>query len=137
MSAAIRACVGAAFITGGFVPVHMRNSSSGNSYVHVADWFATFCFLAGVPAEDDVLLAGAVRPLDSVNIWPMLTRARPGDAGVRPDNARFIVTTEASIIDTQTGFKLVTLAGSVATISLAVLSPLGCFRLSNNSPLQP
>ncbi len=81
--------------------------------------YATFCFLAGVPAEDDVLLAGAVRPLDSVNIWPMLTK----EAVVRPDNGRFIVTTEASIIDTQTGFKLVTLAGLVSVISF-LASPM-------------
>ena len=50
-----------------------------------------------------------MRSLDSVNVWPMLT----GEVATRPTGGRFIVTTEASVIDTQTGFKLVTLAGSV------------------------
>ena len=56
---------------------------------------------------DDVVLDGASRSIDGVNVWPMLT----GAATTRPEGGRFIATTEASIIDTETGFKLVTLAG--------------------------
>jgi hypothetical protein len=55
------------------------------------------------------MLNGAVRPLDSQNVWPLLT----GQASARPngETGRCIITTEATVIDTVTGYKLVTLAG--------------------------
>ena len=54
--------------------------------------------MAGVDPADDVVLDGASRSIDGVNVWPMLT----GAATTRPEGGRFIPTTEASIIDTQT-----------------------------------
>ena len=40
-----------------------------------ADWYSTFCFLANVPAADDsaAVAAGSVPPIDSLNMWPLLS----------------------------------------------------------------
>lgn len=40
------------FVAGGFVPPRLHGTRNGvNS--HIADWYATFCYLAGVDASDD------------------------------------------------------------------------------------
>ena len=52
----------------------------GRSYIHVADWFATFCSVAGIPgaaAADD---ATAPRASDSIDAWPALRSRGPGAA---------------------------------------------------------
>ena len=41
--------------------------------VHIADWYATYCALAGAPIADDPIIAGAPRPIDGVDVWPLLT----------------------------------------------------------------
>merc|ERR1711971_144869 len=62
-----------AFVSGGFVPTRLRGTNSGAKLVHVSDWYATFCELAGVDPKDDAYIQGKVRSVDSVNVWPMLT----------------------------------------------------------------
>eukprot|EP01062_Namystynia_karyoxenos_P043778 TRINITY_DN3205_c0_g1_i1.p1 TRINITY_DN3205_c0_g1~~TRINITY_DN3205_c0_g1_i1.p1 ORF type:complete len:545 (+),score=180.56 TRINITY_DN3205_c0_g1_i1:90-1637(+) len=99
----------AAFISGGFVPAPLRGTTSGNKLVHVTDWYPTFCRLAGVDPADDVVLGGKVRPIDGVDVWPLLT----GSNLTQPRPAT--PTTEVSIIDASAAqgpwWKLVTLAG--------------------------
>merc|ERR1712166_507132 len=59
----------AAFATGGFLPDSARGTKvTGN--IHVADWYATFCSLAGVDHADN---AAGVPDTDSVDIWHLLT----------------------------------------------------------------
>lgn len=90
----------AAFISGGFLPADLRGTSCDVA-VHIVDWYATFCALAGVDASDD----SSVRPLpvdpslppllpppkdiygnhswpgiDGVNVWTILT-----DTALRAD----------------------------------------------------
>lgn len=70
--------------------------------------YATFCTLAGVDPRNDVYLDGKVRPIDGVNVWPMLTGANVTQPRV------LTPTTESSIIEATpaTWWKLVNLAGN-------------------------
>ena len=57
----------AAFVSGGFVPASLRGGVN-HAYIHAADWYATFCALAGVDPTDTA--AGkAVPPIDSIDQW--------------------------------------------------------------------
>jgi len=40
-----------AFVTGGYLPENMRGQKT-EGYIHIADWYATFCALAGVDPTD-------------------------------------------------------------------------------------
>lgn len=98
----------AAFVSGGFVPSKLRGTNSGDKLVHVADWYATFCGLAGVDPRNDVYIEGAYRHIDGVDVWPLLT----GSNTTHPRKAT--PTSEAGIIETsgtKKWWKLVTLAG--------------------------
>jgi len=60
------------FASGGFIPAVMRGKKI-NDYIHVADWYATFCALAGVPMYDIVANASRLPPVDGLNQWPLLS----------------------------------------------------------------
>jgi len=62
----------AAFVTGGFVPASVRGTKS-EEYIHMADWYGTFARLAGVDPEDHQGVQAGLPPVDSVDVWPMLT----------------------------------------------------------------
>lgn len=62
----------AAFASGGFLPEAMRGTSV-SGMIHVADWYATFCALAGVEDVTDRSAAAAgLPPLDSVDVSGLL-----------------------------------------------------------------
>lgn len=63
-----------AFVSGGFVPPSQRGSVQSN-IIHMADWYGTFCSLAGVDPEDPVAAAAGLPPVDSMNVWPLLSGA--------------------------------------------------------------
>ena len=68
----------AAFVAGGFLPHSQRGRTHGG-LIHIADWLATFCAVAGIdPTAGE---PHPVAPLDSLNAWPWLS-------GQRPDSAR-------------------------------------------------
>ena len=81
-----------AFVSGGVVPASLRGTTSGTSIVHVADWYATFCRQAGVDPKDSAYVNGGYRSIDSVDVWPMLTKANATQPRYHTP------TTEASII---------------------------------------
>lgn len=61
----------AGFVSGGLIPQHVRGTKF-TGYIHVADWFATFATVAGIPgaaAADDKT---APRPSDSISMWEAL-----------------------------------------------------------------
>ncbi|XP_065199150.1 arylsulfatase B-like [Sycon ciliatum] len=63
-----------AFVSGGFIPSAMRGKKL-EEYIALADWYATFCSLAGVdPADERAKLAG-LPPVDGLDMWPMLSGA--------------------------------------------------------------
>ena len=60
-----------AFLTGGFIPMELRGTSN-HANMHVADWYATLCNLVGVSPTDTVALQGKPRPIDGVDVWPLI-----------------------------------------------------------------
>eukprot|EP01062_Namystynia_karyoxenos_P013162 TRINITY_DN14742_c0_g1_i2.p1 TRINITY_DN14742_c0_g1~~TRINITY_DN14742_c0_g1_i2.p1 ORF type:complete len:353 (+),score=63.92 TRINITY_DN14742_c0_g1_i2:625-1683(+) len=61
----------AAFVTGGWLPAAVRGTKQ-EGYVHIADWFGTFCGLAGVDPTDTV---PGLPGVDSIDVWPLVSGA--------------------------------------------------------------
>ena len=54
---------------GGMLPEDMQGMVS-NSFIHIADWYTTFCKLAGVDPTD----SGPDKfPVDGLDVWPIIT----------------------------------------------------------------
>ena len=124
-----------AFLAGGVLPAHLRGRRSGDKFVHVADWYATFCALAGVDATDDAVFDGVPRAVDSVDVWPLLTGANATQP--RPVTP----VTEVSVVDAASPanwWKLVTLAGqSVRYAANASQTPATSPCLDGRQPDPP
>ena len=61
-----------AFVSGGFLPEAMRGKKT-DGYIHLADWYATFCALAGVDPTDERAAKANLPPIDSMNMWPLIS----------------------------------------------------------------
>lgn len=61
-----------AFASGGFLPESMRGQQT-DGYIHIADWYATFCALAGVDPTDSAAEKANLPPIDSMNMWPLIS----------------------------------------------------------------
>ena len=109
-----------AFLTGGFLPAHLRGTSTGQKFVHIADWYPTFVALAGADPTDPAVLSGQIHDIDGVDVWPVLT----GTNLTQP--RRYTPLSEVSVIDVgdanegegegeggdgEVWWKLITLAG--------------------------
>ena len=81
------------FVSGGVIPAAMRGKVS-NVLAHTVDFYATFAHLAGAPIADTAAAVhagargvnggpGGVPPVDSANLWPILSGAT--DAGPRAE----------------------------------------------------
>ena len=60
------------FVSGGYLPKEMRGKKT-DGYVHIADWYATFCDLAGVDPTDRMADRAGLPPVDSLNMWPFIS----------------------------------------------------------------
>ena len=60
------------FASGGYLPKSMRGQKTVG-YVHVADWYATFSALAGVDPTDERAAKAELPPIDSLNVWPLIS----------------------------------------------------------------
>ena len=60
------------FVSGGYLPEKMRGHKT-SGYIHIADWYATFCNLAGVDPTDERAAEAKLPPIDSLNMWPMIS----------------------------------------------------------------
>ena len=58
-----------AFANGGLLPKVMKGKSS-EGFIHIADWYPTFCKLAGVDPSDS---GDGKFPVDGLDVWPILT----------------------------------------------------------------
>ncbi len=58
-----------AFASGGFIP----ETQKVNGYMHIADWYSTFCALAGVDPTDESAAKAKLPPIDSLNMWPLIS----------------------------------------------------------------
>ena len=61
-----------AFVSGGYLPEDRRGKMS-EGYIHIADWYATFCALAGVDPTDKQAAKANLPPIDSLNVWPLIS----------------------------------------------------------------
>jgi len=71
-----------AFLTGGFLPVHLRGTHTGKKFIHISDWYPTFCKLAGIDFHDIAIFNNMKYDIDGVDVWPLLmgtnlTQPRP------------------------------------------------------------
>lgn len=71
----------AALLNGGFLPAHVRGRTL-EGFIHEADWYATFCHLAGVDVHDDRAATAGLPQPDSLNVWDLIT-------GVNQTSPRF------------------------------------------------
>jgi leishmanolysin-like peptidase len=62
-----------AFLAGGVLPASAPKKVDG--IVAIADWYATFAYLAGLSDHTDTKAASfkTVPPVDGLNVWPMIT----------------------------------------------------------------
>lgn len=60
------------FVTGGLIPEKMRGTES-HDLMHFADWYGTFCYLAGADPNDMVAVNNGLPNVDSINQWPVLS----------------------------------------------------------------
>ena len=61
-----------AFASGGYLPARMRGKVT-EGYIHIADWYATFCALAGIDPSDTAAAKANLPPIDSLNMWPLIS----------------------------------------------------------------
>lgn len=58
-----------AFANGGVLPDAMRGKSI-EAFIHIADWYPTFCKMAGVDSSDS---GPGKFPVDGLDVWPILS----------------------------------------------------------------
>ena len=58
-----------AFANGGLLPEKVRGTKS-EGFIHIADWYTTFCKLAGVDPSDS---GPGKFPVDGLDVWPITT----------------------------------------------------------------
>ena len=63
-----------AFVAGGALPAAARGTVQ-HGFVTSWDWYSTFAALAGVDPTDVMAAAAGLPPIDSINVWPMLSGA--------------------------------------------------------------
>jgi len=61
-----------AFASGGAIPGALRGSRT-QEYITLWDWYATFAAVAGVDPTDYAAAKAGLPPIDSFNLWPLLS----------------------------------------------------------------
>ena len=61
-----------AFVSGGYFPESMRGKKT-EGYIHIVDWYATFCSLAGIDPVDKKASKANLPPIDSLDMWPLIS----------------------------------------------------------------
>ena len=61
-----------AFASGGYLPKSVLGTTL-NEPIHIADWYGTFCAMADVDPFDKSAEESNLPPVDSVNVWPLLS----------------------------------------------------------------
>ena len=65
-----------AFASGGLLPDKVRGTTT-EGFIHIADWYTTFCKLAGVDPSDS---GPGKFPVDGLDVWPIIT----GESTITP-----------------------------------------------------
>jgi arylsulfatase B len=66
-----------ALVSGGVLPAARRGQREGG-LLHIADWWATLIGLAGGDPSDAPAAAAGLPPVDSLDMWSLLSGAAPG-----------------------------------------------------------
>ena len=61
-----------AFVSGGYLPEKMRGQKT-DAYIHIADWYGTFCGLAGINSTDEKAAKAKLPPVESKDLWPLIS----------------------------------------------------------------
>ena len=61
-----------AFVSGGYLPEKMQGQKT-DAYIHIADWYGTFCGLAGVNSTDEKAAKAKLPPVESKDPWPLIS----------------------------------------------------------------
>lgn len=61
-------------LSGGFLPASARGRPAPG-LMHLCDWLATFCSLAGCDTSDEAASHAGLPPMDSLDLWPHLSGA--------------------------------------------------------------
>ena len=83
----------AAFLSGGAIPPHLRGVPLETT-AHIADWYTTFCGLAGADPHDAKAERWGLPPVDGIDLWPEISGENPGAISLRQipvDNNTIIV----------------------------------------------
>ena len=60
-------------VAGGALPLAMHGKTT-EGYIHIADWYATFCEIGGCDGASDASAAAADLPaIDSLSMWPLIS----------------------------------------------------------------
>lgn len=89
-----------AWVSGGFLP-HSARGRKVDQFLHLADWYATFCLLAGADPADKRAGNFGLPPIDSINAWPLIT----GTSEV-PLRSTLLLSSN-TVVDTVAGWKLI------------------------------
>eukprot|EP01083_Nonionella_stella_P212107 766306_1 len=60
------------FVSGGVLP-EIRRGQIESGIMHIADWYATFCAIAGVDANDYDAVQANLPNIDGINMWPLIS----------------------------------------------------------------
>lgn len=60
------------YVSGGLIPEKMRGKVL-EDYIHISDWYTTFCALASVDPTDFTATQKGLPPVDGINQWPLLS----------------------------------------------------------------
>lgn len=63
-----------AFVSGGYLPADRRGQKE-EGLITAWDWYATFCHIAGVDPTDERAARAGLPPIDSHNVWPLVSGA--------------------------------------------------------------
>ena len=77
-----------AFVAGGALPVARRGATE-SALTAVWDWLATYAFLAGVDPTDHAAAAAGLPPIDSANLWPLLSQG--SDLHTAPPRSEVVI----------------------------------------------
>jgi len=78
-----------AFVSGGVVPVGKRGTEL-DKYVHISDWYATLCHMAGVEAADERAAKVGLPAVDSIDQWDLLFGNTSFDSATAPRTSMHI-----------------------------------------------
>lgn len=63
---------GTAFVSGGFLPQSVQGTNQ-SGIIHISDWYRTWIELAGIDPTDYVAQVAGLPPIDSLNVWDLVT----------------------------------------------------------------